>query len=234
MEAEENKAKEATPPQTPPPATPPRQRGPAYQIKEDAEATVLIEPPAEGGKRFEGKCSRNLAEIDKLLRQHLPPDTPNLKAWRVTVTLPGENMNAGEGEERNVQLDMIRGNGAEAYQALHSRYVRPEETMMALRRFISELCEVTDLAGIMITADFRTAGVSGFTVLNNLVPVADEHCIRLAEGAAGQVDTFKLNMMQKGVRFPDDKVPQIITPDQVRQMAGGPRGRMPPFPGKRR
>ena len=50
--------------------------------------------------------------------------------------------------------------------------------------------------------------------MNNKIPFAPESAIMLAEAAAGQIDTFKVEMIKKhNVQFPQDS--KIVTPGQA-------------------
>lgn len=202
---------------------------PKIRIIQDAPATISITRPsymadvAAAVDTF--AVPRNTLMIMNALREKLKDDAKDLAG--ITIQVSTKAMEIIEKQTtlldapvtpKTLDVMMIEGPAQDVLNRLIQMCVPPEYASVAMQQFITDplvgLTECTSLQIAMITFCFQDKGVGGFTIVNNKIPFTPEAAIMLAEAAAGQIDTFKVEMIKKhNVQFPQDS--KIVTPGQV-------------------
>lgn len=193
-------------------------------VKPGTKAQIQVTWPGEAGAepRIEKlESSRNTVQLFKTLQGVVAPDHPDVGAIKVTITLAGKVADTAVPPDANgvpalkdVTVTLYGGTAAEVYAQLEGRTVSPQEAIVALQRFVTELTEISDLRGIIITCVYGGVGLGGFSMLNDLVPQEDSDVILLGMGSGGQSMQFMDAMRAtRKIEFPGDS--KIVTPGQI-------------------
>ena len=198
------------------------------RIVQDAPATIEItrkskvegEPPVVTNHIV----PRNTLMIMNALRETLKDDMSALADITIRVSTSAEVMPDKEASLLDAQAEpvihtvvMFEGTADGVLNRVLGLCVPPEYANMALQGFIMDplvgLTECTSLQMIMVTMCFQDKGIGGFSIVNTKIPFEPGAAIMMAEAVAGQLDTFKVEMIKKHqVSFPEDS--KIITPGQ--------------------
>ena len=177
------------------------------QVKEGALATVVIKPNEDAEvEKFE--CSRNVVRLQAEIGQRVDVNDGDAK---IEVTVPAYDPDA----EKDLMLCMYCGSPKEVMAQLQSKTITAQEAIVAVRRFLAEIGELSDIKASFITLFSEEAGLGGFTALTNHFTVQDEEIVQFVEGSAGQLAMFKQEMSKKGMKFPSDDDSGIIVPGQT-------------------
>ena len=183
------------------------------KVDSDAKVKVKIVRPVEGAEGLTEafECSRNSILLGNELARRFGPPTDALKAIQVEITIKGKIPDNDIPTGKDVEVVMFGGTAADVMATLAHRSVSPQEAVIALRRFMSEMSELSDMKGCIVTALFEGDGVGGFSMVNQTVNVQPNHLITLAMAAKGHAEKFADDLKKSGVTLPDDKN-RIVTP----------------------
>ena len=184
-------------------------------VASDAKVKVrIIRPaPAEGAPQpvDEFDCSRNATLLKQELEKHLGPPSDALKTITIEISIKGTLPDG-----KDVQVVMFGGPAIDVMAALTHRSVTPQEAVIALRRFMSEMAELADMKACIMTALFEGEGVGGFSIINQTVDVGPQHLVMLALAAKGHAEKFGDDLKKQGIKMPDTDANRIITPGSAK------------------
>jgi hypothetical protein len=190
-----------------------QERAKSVQIAADALIKVKIyrylpnesEPPV---LLEEFEHSRNVLSLLPKLQKALEKYPDQIEDLRVVGTLEGKDPDTGQ----NAELDLYNHTAAQMLTILRMRAITPDEAMVASRGFFGDMLDVSDAKAILLTAVFGE-GQASYVMMNKTVEVVPEHMFRLIATTLMQLDKFKQQMIELGIKLPGDNG-GIITPGQ--------------------
>jgi len=190
-----------------PKAEEPKQKMPQVKIAHAAKA--VIEWYDNNGKVIETElCHRGFFPLFiHLLKKSKAK--PELLKSKVSVYLKAEN-------DDKARLVMSEGILEDVLKQINSKIILPDEAMAQLQVIISQMCQMADMRGILITAVFGPddPGVGGFGFISDCTPVENGDITALATAAAGHLEMFKERMRkERNMTFEGDS--KIILPTGV-------------------
>ena len=142
----------------------------------------------------------------------IPPE----EAPPTEVDAAAKDLSEPPEEPKEHRLVISTGTFEEVATDLAGRVMTPAQAMVQLQMVVSQVAELADLKGIILTTVFGDGQAAGFGFVSESTDVQETDIKVLGSSAANQADLFKDSMRKKrNIEFPGDS--NIITPDMLRK-----------------